>query len=73
MNGRDELAAAVAAMGALPMPIGDAATAAELGKDTRGSVPRMGESTPAVRPTSKVAAFLAGARNGRAVTAVSGD
>ncbi|MFJ3587488.1 hypothetical protein ACIQUY_29470 [Streptomyces sp. NPDC090231] len=70
MNERDRLAAAVDAMGALPMPIGDTATAAELEKDTRG-VPRRGESTPG-RP-SKVAAFLAGARNGRAMTAVSGD
>ncbi|MFE4691217.1 hypothetical protein ACFRH6_14305 [Streptomyces sp. NPDC056749] len=69
MNEQTELAAAVAMMGALPMPIGGAATAAELGKDTRGA----GGSTPTARPASKAAAFLAGARNGRAVTAVSGD
>lgn len=73
MNEREKLAAAVAARGALPMPIGAAATAAELGKDTRGQAPRMGESTLTARPASKVAAFLATARNGRAVTAVSGD
>lgn len=69
MNEQTKLAAAVAMLGALPMPLGDAATAVELGKDTRGA----GESTPAARPASKVAAFLAVARNGRAVTAVSGD
>jgi hypothetical protein len=68
MNTRDELAAAVEAMSALPMPIGDAATAAESGKDTHGQAPRRGESTPAVRSASKVAAFLAGARNSRATT-----
>lgn len=73
MNEQTKLAAAVAAMGALPVPIGDAATAAELGKDTRGASPRTGESTPTGRPASKAAAFLARARNGRAVTAVSGD
>ncbi|MFB7212745.1 hypothetical protein [Streptomyces sp. NPDC056255] len=37
-------------------------------KDTRGSVPHQGESTRAGYPASKVAAFLAGARNGRAMT-----
>lgn len=68
MNEREKLAAAVAARGALPMPIGAAATAAELGKDTCSAL-RTGGSTPALR----AAAFLAGARNGRAVTAVSGD
>jgi len=67
MTEQTNLAAAVAMLGALPMPLGDAATAAELGKDTR-----KGESTSARRPASKVAAFLADARNGRAVTAVSG-
>lgn len=72
MSKRDKLTAALAEFGALPMPIGDARTAAEPEKDTRGSVPRRGESTPAGRP-SKVAAFLAGARNGRAMSAVSGD
>ncbi|RPK76394.1 hypothetical protein EES45_23160 [Streptomyces sp. ADI97-07] len=56
MNEQTKLAAAVAAMGALPMPIGDTATAAELGKDTRGT----GESTPAVRPASKVTAVSGG-------------
>lgn len=72
MSEHDKLTAALAELGALPMPIGHAYTAAESEKDTRGSVPRTGESTPAGRP-SKVAAFLAGARNGRAMTAVSGD
>lgn len=37
-------------------------------KDTRGSAPHQGESTRAGRPASAVAAFLAGARNGRATT-----
>ncbi|MFF9690278.1 hypothetical protein [Streptomyces sp. NPDC014623] len=72
MNERDKLAAALTAMGALPVPIGAAATAAELGKDTHGQAPRMGESTPAFRPALRAAAFLSGARRGRDVTAVSG-
>ncbi|MFF9568455.1 hypothetical protein [Streptomyces sp. NPDC014685] len=38
-----------------------------LGKDTCGRAPRMGESTPAPRPTLRAAGFLTGARNGRAL------
>ncbi|RPK74499.1 hypothetical protein EES42_08515 [Streptomyces sp. ADI95-17] len=45
-----------------------AATPDPAEKDTRGSAPHQGESTRAGRPASKVAAFLAGARNGRAMT-----
>ncbi|MGC4946218.1 hypothetical protein ACLQ2N_08425 [Streptomyces sp. DT224] len=54
MNEHEKLAAAVAAMGALPMPVGNPLKY------------RPGRSSAPGRP-SKVAAFLAGARNGRAV------